>query len=515
MKDRRFAVGAAGLAVLLGAVDAYVVVGVLTDMIRDLGIPVNHLERATPIVTGYLLGYVAAMPLLGQLSDRFGRRLVLQLCLVAFAAGSVLTAGAGSVPALVGGRVLQGASGGALLPVTMALVGDLWPREGRSTAIGAVGAAQELGSVLGTLYGVALASLFNAWQFFYTLEPQSWRWIFWINLPLTLIAMTVVQYAVPPTRTHSRTRSRVDLIGGVLLATALGVLVAGLYNPDPEHSVLPPWGLPFIGAALLVLLGFLWWEHRSPVRLIDPTSIRMGPFWAILGTSLLAGSALMVTLVDVELFAQTLLGKTSRSATALLVPFLIALPMGALLGGWSARLRGERMVACGGMLIAAMGYLLIAHWPVNVLAARHLTVLPVLPTDLAIAGLGLGLIIAPLSDAMLKVVPANQHGTGSAMVVVARMTGMLIGIAALTAWGLHRFRVLTATLNTPLPFGTSAQAYAAELARYQRDLGVALHTEYSEIFLITAALCLAGAAMSLLLAPLHPAPHNDPLATIA
>jgi len=74
--------------------------------------------------------------------------------------------------------------------------------------------------------------------------------------------------------------------------------------------------------------------------------------------------------------------------------------------------------------------------------------------------------------------------------------------------------VLTATLNTPLPFGTSAQAYAAELAQYQRDLGVALHTEYSEIFLITAALCLAGAAMSLLLAPLHPAPHNDPLATI-
>lgn len=498
MSSRRLAVGAAGIAVLLGALDTYVVVGVLTDMVRDLGIPVNHLERATPIVTGYLLGYVAAMPLLGQLSDRFGRRLVLQLCLVAFAAGSVLTAEAGSVPALVGGRILQGASGGALLPVTIALVGDLWAKQGRSTALGAVGAAQELGSVLGTLYGVALAGLFNTWQFFNTVQPQSWRWVFWINVPLTLIAMTVVQFAVRATRQHSHSRPRVDLVGGALLATSLGVLIAGLYNPDPEHSVLPAWGWPFIGVALLVLLGFLWWEHRSPTRLIDPTGVRMSAFLAILGTSLLAGSALMVTLVDVELFAQTLLGKSSGAATVLLVPFLIALPIGALLGGWGARWRGERLVACGGMLIATIGYLLISQWPVDVPQARHLGFLPVLPADLAIAGMGLGLIIAPLSAAMLQVVPA-VHGTGSAMVVVARTTGMLIGISALTAWGLHRFRVLTATLNTPLPFGVPSRTYAAQLARYHRDVNVALHSEYSEIFLITAALCLAAAATSLLL----------------
>ncbi len=485
--NRRIAISAGSLAVVLGALDTYVVVTIITDIMSDVGIGVNQIQRVTPIITGYLLGYIAAMPLLGRASDRFGRKVLIQVSLAGFALGSVVTALSTDLTVLVVGRFIQGTASGAILPVTLALAADLWAARNRAAVLGWVGGAQELGSLFGPLYGIGLVGLFHHWQS-----------VFWVNVPLAVIAMVMIHFSLPG-RQQTDHPQKVDVAGGLILAIALGLTVIGLYNPEPDgKQVLPSWGVPVLIAAAVATIAFFVWEKFARTRLLEPAGVHFRPFLAALGASLTAGAALMVTLVNVELFGQGVLGQDQNQAAFLLLRFLIALPVGALLGGWLATKVGDRIVAFTGLLIAAAGYLLISKWPVDLLAARHdlgFFSLPALDTDLAIAGLGLGLVISPLTSATLRVVPAAQHGIASAAVVVARMIGMLIGIAALSAWGLYRFNQHLASLPASTGGNTLAERLTAEAGRIRE----AYVLQYGEIFTITAIVCVVGAVLGLLI----------------
>jgi MFS family permease len=495
------AISAGGLAVLLGAVDTYVVVTIMTDIMKDVGIPINKIQQVAPIITGYLLGYIAAMPLLGRASDRFGRKVVLQLGLAGFAIGSVVTAMSNDLVTIVIGRFIQGTASGALLPVTLALAADLWAARNRAAVLGGIGAAQELGCVLGPLYGIAVVAVLN-----------TWRDVFWINIPLTLVAMLMIHFSLPAREARSGPRERVDVIGGLLLALTLGLAVVGLYNPEPDgKQVLPAWGLAVTGAAVLAAIAFFAWERRARTKLIEPAGVRFLPFLSALGASLCAGAALMVTLVNVELFGQGVLGLDQTEAALKLTWFLAALPVGALVGGAIATRLGDRAVVFAGMLIAGLAYWLVSHWGIDVLSQQHdlgFVALPTFATDMVLAGFGLGLVIGPLTSAALRVVPAAQHGIASSLVVVSRMTGMLIGVAALSAWGLYRFNQLLASL--PASSGeTLVEKVAAEALRYR----TAFALQYGEMFAITAVVCVVGGLLGLLIAGRHQ--EADPSAPIS
>jgi MFS family permease len=239
--------------------------------------------------------------------------------------------------------------------------------------------------------------------------------------------------------------------------------------------------------------------------------VRKPPVFAVLGVSLLSGTALMVMLVDIQLIAATLLGRTSTEGAFLLARFLVALALAAVLGGFAAHRYGERWPLTAGMALAALGFALVSGWPLDPAGASY-GPLPRMDVDLAVAGTGLGLAIAPLSSAILRLVPENQHGVASATVVVARMMGMLVGISALSAYGFYRFQSLAAEVELPSSFG--GPGFRAELEAYQRGMQEALHTEYREIFLITAALCLLGSLVAATLRESRsrqPVPATEPL----
>src|SRR5579859_4147464 len=248
------AVLAASAAVFLTALDQTVVVTALPRIIVDLQIPVTQLDRAAWIISGYLLGYVIAMPLMGRVSDIYGRWRVFAICLAIFGIGSALcvlspvlggdiapdyTTLGGAIltplydgaqgllgllhrlgvdttyPALdvlVGARFLQALGGGALVPVAMAVVGDLFGTSRRGLALGLIGAVTEAGGVLGPVWG---AWITGTW---------GWQWIFWLNLPVVLLL--ALGTGTLPRR--ARQREGVDVVGSLLFGAALTCLTLGL-----------------------------------------------------------------------------------------------------------------------------------------------------------------------------------------------------------------------------------------------------------------------------------------------
>jgi hypothetical protein len=333
---------------------------------------------------------------------------------------------------------------------------------------------------------------------------------------MAVLAMVMIHFSVPSHEKREGPPEKVDVIGGVLLAIVLVLVVFGLYNPAPDgEHVLPEGGWILLCGAAVATVAFFAWEKFARTKLIDPAGVHFRPFLCALGASFAAGAALMVTLVNVELFGQAVLGLDQNQAAFLLMRFLVALPIGALAGGFIATRVGDRLVAFVGLLIAAYGYWLVSHWPVDVLAARHdlgLFTLPMMDTDLAIAGIGLGLVIGPLTSAALRVVPAAQHGIASSAVVVARMTGMLVGVASLSAWGIYRFNQYLAErlAAQPAPSADSPGGQLiAGITRVSKASVEAYALQYGEIFGITAIVCVVGAVLGLFISRKNEAP-DDP-----
>jgi MFS family permease len=503
LKQReRLAMLAACIAVFLTALDQTVVVTALPQITADLNIDALHLDRAAWIVSGYLLGYVVAMPLMGRISDLYGRRRVFLICLAIFASGSLFC---GLAPALgntfdvsflnilgidtsshglvwlVAARFIQAAGGGAIVPVAMAIAGDFYGPERRATALGLIGMVAEAGGVLGPLYGAVIV------------QQWSWPYIFYLNLPIVALLLIPILLYIP---TESRVtegeknKERIDIPGALLLGASLTCMSLGLsqeaalLTPGQGDNAAPQNNLWLVLAAVVLFVAFLTLEfyrqRRANWPLIEPALFKRLHFSAAALSSFLSGAALIIAMVDIPLFIATTTDATAIDSGLALLRLTALIPVGAILGGWLSRLIGSRWTAVGGLLLSALGFWLMSRWSLGVGWAE-------ITVSAVIGGLGFGLIIAPISTSALNVVSSQQGGQASSIITMLRMVGMILGLAALTSWGLGRFRALAAAFVPPPGVKPMTLEYFKAQADY---LVTVVHGVYTTIFLAAGILCL-------------------------
>ena len=455
------------VGVFIAADDQTVIVTVLPEIMFDLRVQINELDRASWTITGYLLGYVAAMPLMGRMSDVLGHRNVYVASMLIFMAGSVAAALTTSLTWLVIARVVQAIGAGALVPISIAIVGDLFEPKRRAIPLGLMGASAEAGGVIGPLWGGLISRYLD------------WPWVFWINIPLGALVLVLVLLMLGPS---PRYPARIDYVGGGLLAVSLAALTLALSRIDAL-------GLPFVIYLLAAGVGFGLFVLRQRTHsepLLPLEMFRAVSFNAANLTHLLLGGALIIGMVTVPLMANTVLGLTALDGGLMLMRMTVAIPVGAVAGGYACQRFGYRLPSVAGLLLIGLGYGLMSGWDLGIAD-------PPMTLHLATAGLGFGLLIAPIALAATNSVDIGLRGAASAVVTAMRIVGMTLGLAALTAWGVGRFAQLVVGLELPLPVpGETAEQSRARLAEFEQHLIDAGLSVFSDFFLIAMAVALVA-----------------------
>ncbi len=529
--QRRVALAALSVAcvgVFLTAMDQTVVVTALPKIITDPGIniPFTQLDHAAWIISAYLLGFVIAMPLMGRVSDIYGRRRIFLLCLGIFAFGSIFC---GLAPVLgqntdlsflnsfgidtsspgliwlISARFIQAIGGGALVPVAIAIVSDFYGPERRGLALGIIGAVTEAGGVLGPLYGALIV------------QHLGWTYIFYLNVPIVVVLMAGAWLLIPRGR---RLHEGIDWLGAILLGLMLTCLSLGLaqqstgLGPTTVNGAAPQNNPVLLALAGVLLIAFIvveriprWrvphlsfsgrfpflrfgmaQQRRWPV--VDLSLFKRLPFSASSLVSLFVGAALIIAMADIPLFVDTVLSRHISQADLpldsglALLRLTAMIPVGAFLGGWLCSRISCRLTGVLGLLFTATGFYLMSRWPMDV-GWTQITISTVT------GGFGFGLVIAPISTTTINAVRATQAGMGAAVVTALRMVGMMLGLAALTSWGLAYFKHLVSLFKS-LPATATSEQFAKWSQDYANYLLTAAHSLYSAIFFVTMILCLVA-----------------------
>ncbi len=430
----------AGLELMITAV---ALPSILADLVDADGTSAwIELRKASWIINGYLLVYILAMPLAGRVADLWGTRRPFLAALAAFTLGSALAGMAQDLDQLIAARLVQAAGGGVLVPVGTAAAAHLFAGDARPRALGVIGALTFLGMAAGPFLGAAILSSVRPEGLVLgagltdsalaEIAAPAWRWIFYINIPIGLVGL-VLAWAAGAGWDTPRRAGRVDLLGAALFGIALAAGLLGLTllgamaiagtDIAPAGVSAALGGLAIIASLLAIARGLRASDPFLDVRLFGSRS-----FSAAALVSLLTGYAFATAIIGGAVFVDRVLYGGPDEQRLALGSLAAATAIGALVAGFAVRIASYRLVTVVGLALSVGALASMASW-------RDTTPIGEVSLALGIFGLGFGLSVTPRSAAAVESAGQAAFGVASSVVTVARMLGMAIGLAILTAYG--------------------------------------------------------------------------------
>ena len=457
-----------GIGVFLAGLELMVTAVALPQILSSVA-DWTDLRKASWIINGYLLVYVVTMPLAGRLTDLWGARRLFLVALTIFTFGSLAAGLAQTLDQLIAARLIQAVGGGAIIPVATAAASHLFEGRARPRALGIIGALTFLGMAAGPFVGAAvletihpetaLASMGISGGPLVSAVAPSWRWVFFVNVPIGVCALAIAWAASTDWDTR-RQPAGLDLVGAGLFTAALAMILSGVTLIGNAEEVF---GVPtdvavggLIGGGLLFGVVAVWHGLGRKHPFLDPRLFADRVFSSAALISLLTGYGMATAIVGGAVFVDRVLYGGPDQQRVVLGAIAGSMAVGALASGFLARIISLRLLTLVGLALSVAGLAWMSTWTpsasVNAFAASG-----------ALFGLGFGLTVTPRSTAAVEAAGRAAYGAASATVTVARMIGMAIGMAALTAYG------STTITNISNEIYGSGDTYKQYIPAYLRD----------------------------------------------
>lgn len=399
------------MVMLLASLDQTIVSTAMPRVIADL----HGFDRYTWVSTAYLLTSTVMVPIYGKLSDLVGRKPIFLFGVVVFLIGSALSGASQSMNQLIAFRALQGIGAGALMPIAIAIVGDLFTPRERGKWQGVTGGVWGISAIIGPTLGGWIT------------QNTSWRWVFYVNLPIGIAALLVLIFLMPTLRGRAKDVS-IDYVGAALLVLGTVPLLLGFTFAGSQYDWLSPQIIGLFAGAFVALVSFIIYEalleRRGGQPIIEPSLFKNSIFSVSTLVTMIFGMALFGGIFFIPLYVQGVVGSSATSSGLVLTPLMLTSVVGSVVSGQLvSRLGKYKWIAIMGMLVSVAGVLLLVRLNVN--STNNDVLLAML-----VLGLGLGIGMSLYTLIVQNALP-TKIGQSTATLTFFRQIGGTIALAAM------------------------------------------------------------------------------------